>query len=56
MVCLTHVRRTAPTAGMDAELDLMPLDLYVQKIAVQATLRVGQWNREKRDGAERGKS
>ncbi len=43
MLAMTHVHCSTPTAGLEAALDVMPLDFYAQCIAVQAILRV--WNR-----------
>ncbi len=43
LLAMAHVRRSTPTAGMEAALDMMPLDLYAQCAAVKATIRI--WGR-----------
>ncbi len=44
LLALTHVHHSTPTARLEAALDVMPLDLYVQCVAVQAVLRVRSRN------------
>ncbi len=47
---MTHVHRTNPTSGLEAALDVMPLNLYAQCVAVQAVLRVQSRNQSSWDG------
>ena len=53
MLAMTHVRCSTPTAGLEAALDVMLLNLYVQCIAVQAVLRVQSRNQSSWDGIGR---
>ncbi len=46
---LTHIRRTTPTNGMEAILDLMPLDLHILQTACNAAFRIRGLNRTKWD-------
>ncbi len=50
MLAMTHVCHSTPTAGPEAALDVMSLDLYVQCKAVQAVLRVRSRNQSSWDG------
>ncbi len=43
LLTMAHVRHSTPTAGLEAILDMMPLELFTQCTAVQAVLRV--WGR-----------
>ena len=38
---MTHMCHSTPTAGLEAALDVMPLNLHAQCVAVQAVLREG---------------
>ncbi len=51
---MTHVRCSTPTAGLEAALDVMLFDWYVQCMAVQAAPRIQSRNRSSWDGIGRG--
>ncbi len=50
LLAMTHICCSTPTAGLEAALDVMPLNLYAQCIAVQAVLRVWSRNKSSWDG------
>ncbi len=50
LLTMAHVHRSTPTAGLEAILDVMPLDLYAQSAAVQVVLRVQGRNQSGWDG------
>ncbi len=50
MTGLTHIRRTTPTNGMEAILDLMSLDLHILQMACNAAFRIRGRNWTKWDG------
>ncbi len=46
MPAMAHVHHSTSTAGFEAILDIMPLDLFPQGVAVQAAFRI--WGRNQR--------
>ncbi len=50
LLAMAHVHRSTPTTGVDAILDVMPLDLFVQSVAVQAVCRVQGKNQSRWNG------
>ncbi len=50
MLAMAHVRRSTPTAGLEAILGVMPLDQHTQCVAVQAACRIRGRNRDKCHG------
>ncbi len=56
MICMSHFRQTTLTAGLEALLDLRPLDLYIQSSAVQTSLRICDRNPRRWDGRGKGNS
>ncbi len=50
LLAMAHVRRSTPTAGMEAVLDMMPLDLHAQYAAIKAIIRIRGGNRSCWDG------
>ena len=53
---MSHAMRSTPTAGMEAALGLVPLDLFVEALATKARLRVRDLNKDTWDGIGTGKS
>ncbi len=50
LLAMAHVRQSTPTSGMEAALDMMPLDLYAQCAAVKAIARIRGRNSSYWDG------
>ncbi len=47
---MAHVQHSTPTAGLEVILDVTPLDLFMQCVAVQAVLKTLGRNHHSRDG------
>ncbi len=54
LLAMVHVQRSTPTAGLEAILDVMLLDLHAQCAAVKAVLRVWDGNQRSWDGISLG--
>ena len=52
---MAHVRHSTPTAGLEAILDIMPLDLHTQCVVVRAAYRIRGRNRDRWDGIGHGR-
>ncbi len=47
---MAYVCRSAPAAGLEAILDVMPLDLFAQYVAIHAAFRIRGRNQGRWDG------
>ncbi len=54
LLAMIHVCHSIPTAGLEAALDMILLNLYAQCVAVQAVLRVQSRNQSSWDGVSCG--
>ncbi len=50
LLAMAHVHRSTPTAGLEAVLGVMPLDLLAQCMAAQAAFRIRGRNWSNLDG------
>ncbi len=55
LLAMAHVRHSTPTAGLEAILDVMLLDLFAQCVAVQVVLRVQDKNQHSWEGIRHGR-
>ncbi len=50
LLAMAHVQRSTPTAGLEAILGVMPLDLHTQCVVARAVYRIRGWNQDRWDG------
>ncbi len=50
LLAMAHICRSTPTAGLEAILGIMPLDLHTQCVATQAACRIRGQNQDRWDG------
>ena len=53
-LAMAHVQCSTPTAGLEAILGVVPLDLHTQCVAAQAAYRIRGQNQDRWDGIGRG--